>query len=417
MLFAVFKSLTEPVPRWFSDVCLLSRNRQLTVNAFLDTIHLWLEHNTGYLGPAIAMVACLESLVVVGMVVPGVAMLFAMGAIAGAASVSIYWVMFWGFIGAVVGDGISYLVGVHWHNQVRNWWPFNHHPDWLTRGETFFHRHGVSSVVIGRFFGPVRPVVPAVAGMMGMSPIIFFTANLLSAVVWSPVYLVPGYLTGAALEFHDQIPRALLVALIAIIMAAVTLPALLLAVHRRWQPRLAWYPALVLALLVISLCATGYLAVVEQRIAPWMQLMNLPWLQQEFGWLVAIASAPLLSLLFVVTSAWLCKTGQRRTLGWLLLGGLATACSIWLTRYIGIPIAGPTTSGAFILFVTSALLAEHQPVKLQLLATAGATLLILLQGFATLVLQIHPLSGVLHGLGLGLFWALTVLAVRHQWPE
>lgn len=389
------------------------------MNAFLDTIRLWLEHNTGHLGPTIAVVACLESLVVVGVVVPGVAMLFALAAIAGAASVSIYWVMFWGFLGAVIGDGISYLVGVHWHNQVRNWWPFRRHPIWLTRGETFFHRHGIASVVIGRFFGPVRPVVPAVAGMMGMSPIVFYTANILSAVVWSPVYLVPGYLTGAALEFHDQIPRALSVALIAIAAVAVALPALLLAVHHRWQPGLAWYPPLVLALLIMSFWGTGYLAVTEQQITPWMQMMNLPWLQQEFSWLVAIASAPLLGLLFVATLAWLCMTSQRKTLAYILLSAIAAACSIWLTRHTGtlVHVAGPTTAGAFILFVATALLAEHRPFKLQLPATAVATLLIMLQGFATLVLQIHPLNGVLNGLGLGLFWALTVLAARHQWPE
>ena len=386
------------------------------MDTYLDAIHLWLEHNISYLGPTIAVVACLESLLVVGMVVPGVAILFALAAIAGAASVSIYWVMFWGFLGAVIGDGISYLVGVHWHHRVRNWWPFNHHPIWLARGETFFHRHGVSSVVIGRFFGPVRPVIPAVAGMMGMAPTVFYTVNILSATVWAPVYLVPGYLTGAALEFHDQIPRALLLALIAIAAVAVTLPTLLLAVHHRWQPRLAWYPSIVLTLVILSFCATDYLSDVEQQITPWLQSMNLPWLQQEFSWLVAIASAPLLGLLFVATLAWLFVTNQRKALACFLMGGVATACTIWLTWHISTltGAAGPTAAGAFILFAITTVLAKHQPFKLQLLITALATVLILLQGLATLVLQIHPLNSVLNGLGLGLFWALAALAARHQ---
>ena len=392
----------------------LNRNKQPTVNTYLDAFHLWLEHNTSYLGPTIAVAACLESLLVVGIVVPGVAVLFALAAIAGATSVSIYWVMFWGFLGAVLGDGISYLVGVHWHHRVRNWWPFRHHPIWLARGETFFHRHGIASVVIGRFVGPVRPVIPAVAGMMGMAPTVFYTVNILSATVWAPVYLVPGYLTGAALDLHDQIPRALLLALIAIAAVAVTLPTLLLAAHHRWQPRLAWYPSIALILLILSFCTTGYLSGVEQQITP---LMHLPWLQQAFSWLVAIAGTPLLGLLSVVTLAWLCKTGQRRALVCLLLGGLATVCSIWLARYTGIPIAGPTAAGAFILFAITTVLAEHQPFKLQLLITALATVLILLQGLATVALQIHPLNSVLNGLGLGLFWALATLAARHQWPE
>ena len=389
------------------------------MDAYLDTIHLWLEYNTGYLGPTIAVVACLESLLVVGMVVPGVAMLFALAAIAGAASVSIYWVIFWGFLGAVIGDGISYLVGVHWHHRVRNWWPFRHHPIWLARGETFFHRHGVSSVVIGRFFGPVRPVIPAVAGMMGMAPTVFYTVNILSATVWSPVYLVPGYLTGAALEFHDQIPRTLLLALMAIAAVAVTVPALLLAAHHRWHPRLVWYPSIALTLMILSFCSTGYLSGVEQQITPWLQLMNLPWLQQEFSWLVAIAGTPLLGLLFVTTLVWLFMTSQRKTLVCFLIGGIATACTSWLTWHISTltGVAALTAAGAFILYAITTVLAEHQPFKLQLLITALATVLILLQSLATLVLQIHSLNSVLNGLGLGLFWALAVLAARHQWPE
>ena len=389
------------------------------MNTYLDAMQLWLEHNTSYLGPTIAVMACLESLLVVGIVVPGVAVLFALAAIAGATSVSIYGVMFWGFLGAVIGDGISYLVGVHWHHRVRNWWPFSHHPIWLARGETFFHRHGVASVVIGRFFGPVRPVIPAVAGMMGMAPTVFYTVNILSAVVWAPVYLVPGYLTGAALEFHDQIPRTLLLALMAIAAVAVTVPTLLLAAHHRWQPRLAWYPSIALALVILNFCATGYLSAVEQQITPWLQSMNLPWLQQEFSWLVAIAGTPLLGLLSVATLAWLFVTNQRTALACFLMGGVATACTIWLTWHFSTlhGAAGPTAAGAFILFAIATVLAEHRPFKLQLLITALAIVLILLQGLATVVLQIHPFNSVLNGLGLGLFWALTALAARHQWPE
>ena len=367
-----------------------------------------------YIGPAIAVVACLESLLVVGMVVPGVAILFALAAIAGAASMSIYWVMFWGFLGAVIGDGISYMVGFHWHHQVRNWWPFNHHPIWLERGETFFRRYGVSSVVIGRFFGPVRPIVPTVAGMLGMSPVVFYTVNILSAMVWSPAYLVPGYLTGTALEFHDQIPRSLLVASVITLTVAAVVPTLLMAIHHRWRPKLVWYPVLTLVLVLASIAAKGFLVGIEQQIAPWVRLMDLPWLQQEFNWLVGIASTPLLGLLFVAMMVWLYLTRRLKNLAFLLLGGLGMLCSIWLAGHY---VAGPTLAGAFVLFTLAALVAEHRPCKLQLLCAVVATVLILLQGLATLVLQIYPLNSVLTGLGLGLFWALAVLAAQRQWPE
>lgn len=387
------------------------------MNTYLDAIHLWLEHNTVYIGPAIALVACLESLVVVGMVLPGVAMLFALAAIAGAVSMSVYWVMFWGFLGAVIGDGISYQVGYHWQHRVRNWWPFNRYPIWLERGEAFFHNYGISSVVIGRFIGPVRPVVPAVAGMMGMPPVVFFTVNALSAIVWSPAYLVPGYLTGAALEFHEQIPRSLIVALGAIIAFAASVPTLLVAMHHRWRPNPAWHPALALVLVLLCVAATDTLSVVELHIAPKLQMMNLPWLQQEFAWLAGIASVPVLSLLFVGTLIWLYVNKRPGSLACLSLGAIATLCSIWLTGHLSGGISMATALGAYTLFSLAILLAEQQPFKIRLLSAAVATVLILLQGFASLVLQLYPLNSVLTGLGLGLFWALTVLAVRRQCPE
>ncbi|MFK0569673.1 DedA family protein [Endozoicomonas sp.] len=182
-------------------------------SAYFETIHLWLQHNVVWLGPVIAIVACLESLVVVGIVLPGIAMLFALAAIAGAAGSAVYPILLWAFLGAIIGDGVSFLLGYFCHDRVRGWWPFNRHPQWLERGEAFFQRYGILSVVIGRFVGPVRPVIPAIAGMMGMRPGYFFSVNFISALAWAPVYLLPGYLAGAALQWRDQISDQLLAAL------------------------------------------------------------------------------------------------------------------------------------------------------------------------------------------------------------
>ena len=56
----------------------------------------------------------------------------------------------------------------------------------------FFRRYGVYSVFIGRFLGPLRAVVPLVAGMMHMPPLRFYTANVLSAAVWASALMLLG---------------------------------------------------------------------------------------------------------------------------------------------------------------------------------------------------------------------------------
>jgi membrane protein DedA with SNARE-associated domain len=54
----------------------------------------------------------------------------------------------------------------------------------------------VLSVFLGRFFGPLRAVVPIVAGIMEMPQTRFQVANVVSAVVWLPMLMLPGALAG-----------------------------------------------------------------------------------------------------------------------------------------------------------------------------------------------------------------------------
>ena len=60
----------------------------------------------------------------------------------------------------------------------------------------FFGRHGGKSVFIGRFFGPVRAVIPLAAGVMRMPRGRFWFANVTSALVWAPMLLLAGDLVG-----------------------------------------------------------------------------------------------------------------------------------------------------------------------------------------------------------------------------
>ena len=44
-------------------------------------------------------------------------------------------------------------------------WPIRNHPDLIVRGQAYFAAHGGKSVFFGRFFGPIRAIVPIIAGM------------------------------------------------------------------------------------------------------------------------------------------------------------------------------------------------------------------------------------------------------------
>jgi undecaprenyl-diphosphatase len=96
--------------------------------------------------------------------------------------------------GATSGDAVSYWLGRRYGHLVERVWPFTRHPELLARGYAFFERHGGKSVFIGRFFGPLRAVIPLVAGISKMRPMRFWIANVSSAFVWAPALLLPGAL-------------------------------------------------------------------------------------------------------------------------------------------------------------------------------------------------------------------------------
>lgn len=163
---------------------------------------------------AVFFIALAESLAAVGLFVPGAVLMISAGALIGMGIVGFWPILFAAVAGAIAGDGLSFWLGHHYRDRLRTFWPFRDHPQWLSLGEKYFHRHGGKSILFGRFVGPVRPFVPVVAGMLGMQPRAFYTANILSAFVWAPGYLLPGMAFGASLALAGEVALRLVVLLV-----------------------------------------------------------------------------------------------------------------------------------------------------------------------------------------------------------
>lgn len=152
----------------------------------------------------IAACTFIESLVVIGALIPTVAILFSLGVTAGTAGSPISLCLLGAYLGAVCGDSISFLLGRYCHAPLLRYPPFTTHPEWIDSSELFFAKHGVIGLVIGRFLGPLRATLPFVAGFLEMPIGTFMITNLLSALAWSPLFIVPGYLVGA--NITDLLP-------------------------------------------------------------------------------------------------------------------------------------------------------------------------------------------------------------------
>lgn len=164
----------------------------------------WVNANPGWGVLIVFLVAFLESLVLIGILLPGIMILFGIGTLIGLGMIDVLPVWLAASSGAFLGDGLSFALGYRYRQHLLDIWPFSRYPGMMDRGIRFFHNHGAKSVVAGRFIGPLRPVIPAVVGIMRMSPSRFIAVDLAACFAWAPAFLFPGLLFGASLEVASE---------------------------------------------------------------------------------------------------------------------------------------------------------------------------------------------------------------------
>lgn len=139
-----------------------------------------------------------ESFAFLSLLFPGTTLLIAAGALMADGTLPYWGVVIGAIVGAVLGDTVSYWIGRRYGSALGRIWPFSRDPEMLPRGMRFFERHGGKSVFIGRFFGPLRAVIPLAAGVLQMPNGWFWFANTTSALVWAPMLLFVGDAVGQA---------------------------------------------------------------------------------------------------------------------------------------------------------------------------------------------------------------------------
>lgn len=164
----------------------------------------WVNANPGWGVLIVFLVAFLESLVLIGILLPGIMILFGIGTLIGLGMIDVLPVWLAASSGAFLGDGLSFALGYRYRQHLLDIWPFSRYPGMMDRGIRFFHNHGAKSVVAGRFIGPLRPVIPAVVGIMRMAPSRFIAVDLAACFAWAPAFLFPGLLFGASLEVASE---------------------------------------------------------------------------------------------------------------------------------------------------------------------------------------------------------------------
>mgnify|MGYP001224362313 FL=1 len=151
----------------------------------------------------ILVIATCEGITLVGLLVPGSALCIAIGALAASGHGQLELSCAAAAIGALCGDLISYLLGARFGPPLaQSVFPSRSKP-LLRRAQLFFTAHGGKSLVFARFFGPLRGLVPFVAGSVHFPAATLASYTLLASIAWGISYPLMGYV---GLKSWQQIP-------------------------------------------------------------------------------------------------------------------------------------------------------------------------------------------------------------------
>jgi membrane protein DedA with SNARE-associated domain len=144
--------------------------------------------------------AGLESAAFLGFLVPGETIVVIAGILASFGVLELPATTVIAVIGAIAGDNAGYWLG----RRLGRPWLERHgrlvgmHGGALVRVDLLFAQHGGKAVLIGRFVGFLRAMLPFVAGASRMRYSRFVAFNAVGATVWGVAFVLIGYFVGSS---------------------------------------------------------------------------------------------------------------------------------------------------------------------------------------------------------------------------
>ena len=434
----------------------------------LEALVAWIGAHPLAAGLVIFLVAFCDAVVILGFAVPAAPILFAVGTLVGLGTIDPTYALLSAAAGAFCGDGLSYVFGHYYGERLRSMWPFSRHPEWISQGEAFFRKHGVKGIVIARYVGAVRPLVPAIAGMLHMRPLRYAAPSAFASLTWALIFIGPGWIFGTSIDLFSAVAGRLALVLGVLLLLLAAIYFSVTAIYRWFAPRTAsmleralnWshrHPVLgrfsealidpnrpesaSLALLAMLLIAAGWAffsllvtlagepLAIDLTLHHAMLGLRTPLADHLLAMLSALGDWQVLGPASALVFAWLLWR-RRRIAAWHWLAalgfGLALVAALGFLLDMPKPPAatavagfsfpsGPVTMATVVYGFFAVLIARELPGRKRAWPYVLAGLLVALIGFARLYFGAHWMSDVLGGILLGMGWvALLGLAYRRR---
>jgi len=162
---------------------------------FIDALIPILTKLQNYIYLLVFLNSLIESLAFIGLFFPGTWINILIGFLAANGQFDLYLLIFFACLAGILGDSLSYYLG---RKATKIFKPENKilNSNYLIKGQVFFKKHGNKSIFLSKFSGPLRPIIPFAAGMLGMKKNKFLIWDIFSAICWSFCYLFLGCFLG-----------------------------------------------------------------------------------------------------------------------------------------------------------------------------------------------------------------------------
>lgn len=432
------------------------------MNTILQLASPW-----GYV--VVGLLAALETATLLGVFIPGETAMVLGGVLTALGHADLRTMIVVAAVCAIIGDTLGYEVGRRSGPALRRSRIGRRIPDahW-DRTERFMQRRGGAAVVLGRFIGVVRVLVPFVAGTSRMPYRRFAPFNALGATLWAVTFVTLGHLAGRSygtVERYAGRASALVVAGIVVVaglwfvgrwlvtqqtrvlawFAALRQQRWVLTFERRFDRQLAFaverldrrHPlglglsvALGLAVVLVlafsgiteDVIARNELVALDDPVSRFLAAGREPWLTTVFTLITNSARASVI----VATALMVAFISRRRTGNWraaaflaFTMGG-ASASSALIKLLIARPRpasgalvaelgyafpSGHTTSATAGFLAMALVLAGLTPSwRRRVALVLAAALLAISVGVSRIYLGVHVATDVLGGFALGGLW-------------
>lgn len=156
----------------------------------------WISQFGWWIYGVVFLIIFCECGVILTPILPGESLLFALGTIAARGELDLILLLILLVSAAILGGIFNYALGYSVGHKLFPEGKQTLFSNYIARTHRFYQKHGGKTIFLARFIPIIRTYAPFVAGLASMQTARFMLFNMISALIWIPLFLIGSYYFG-----------------------------------------------------------------------------------------------------------------------------------------------------------------------------------------------------------------------------